>query len=169
MKRLIIIPALLWTLYSCGQEQNKNEEHPLQVGDICFNPKTDDPHFKVCNDDRVLQYYNFGKGLQYKGEKPAIKKYFKEGLKSNGLEEDTGFITIRFMVNCEGKTGRFRVQEMNNDFNKKEFSVHFKKQLLNLTKQMPGWMVGEYDGKVYDYYQYLTFKIESGNLVEIMP
>jgi hypothetical protein len=169
MRRLIIIPALLSALYSCGQEQKTHEEYPLQVGDIYFNPKIDNPDFKVCDDDRVFQYYNLGKGLQYKGEKSAITKYFKVGLNSKGLKEDTGYITIRFIVNCKGEIGRFRVQEMDNDFNEKEFSVDFKKQLLNLTKQMSGWMVGEYEGKAYDYYQYLTFKIDSGNLVEIMP
>lgn len=174
MIRIILIPALLSTLYSCGQEQKKNEqktneEYPLQVGDICFNHKIDDPDFKLCDDNGILQYYNFEKGLQYKGEKPAIKKHFKEGLKAKGLEEDTGYITIRFIVNCEGKTGRFRVQEMDNDFNEKEFSVDLKMQLLNLTEKMPGWPAGEYEGKIRDYYQYLTFKIEGGNLVEIMP
>lgn len=174
MIRLIIIPALLSTLYSCGQVQNTNEqktskEYPLQVGDISFDSKIDDPDFKVCDDNNVLQYYNLGKGLQYKGEKSAINKYFKRGLKSTGLKEDTGYITIRFIVNCKGEVGRFRVQKMDNDFNEKEFSADFEKQLLKLTKQMSGWMVGEYEGKIYDYYQYLTFKSESGNLVEIMP
>ncbi|PRY05333.1 hypothetical protein CLV24_13013 [Pontibacter ummariensis] len=141
----------------------------MQVGDIYFNSKIDDPDFKVCDDNNVLQYYNFGNGIQYEGEKLAINKYFIGELKSKGLKKDTGYITIRFIVNCEGRLGRFRVQEMGNDFNEKEFSSDLKNQLLNLTKGMSGWMVGEHQGKSYDYYQYLTFKVEGGSLVEIMP
>lgn len=160
---------MLTTLYSCGQTQEKKVNYPLQVGDIDFNLKIDDPGFTLCDEDRVFQYYNFGMGLLYKGEKIKIIEHFRDGLKIKDQKDESGFLTIRFIVNCEGKTGRYRVQGMNNDYKEKAFNEDLTSQLLSLTKQLDGWMIGEYEGKRYDYYQYLTFKIESGKLMEIMP
>lgn len=169
MRKIILIPILLTTLYSCGQEKKVKPDYPLQVGDINPDPKLDNPNFKPCDETRVLQYYNFAKGFQYQGEKPKINEHFKSGLKTKGRKNESGFLTIRFIVNCEGKTGRFRVQEMDENYNPKRFNNELTDQLLTLTKNMDGWIIGEYEGKAYDYYQYLTFKIEDGQLIEIMP
>ena len=169
MRQGTLIFILLTTLYSCGQTQEKKAIYPLQVGDINFDSKIDDPTFKLCDEDRVHQYYNFGKGLQYKGEKQAINEHFKSELKTNEQKDESGVLTIRFIVNCNGETGRFRVQGMNNDFNEQNFSDNITNQLLSLTKKLNGWIVGEIEGKKYDYYQYLAFKIENGKLIEIMP
>jgi hypothetical protein len=169
MMKIIIIFILPMTLYSCGQTPEKKPNYPLQVGDIYFNSKIDDSNFKLCDEDRVFQYYNFGKGLLYKGEKIKIYEHFKGGLNSKEQEEESGFLTIRFIVNCEGRTGRFRVQGMDNEYKEKEFNDNLTDQLLSLTKQLDGWIIGEYEGKAYDYYQYLTFKIEKGKLIEILP
>ena len=78
-------------------------------------------------------------------------------------------MTIRFIVNCQGQTGRFRVQGMSYKYNEKTFNKNLTSQLLSLTKQLDGWIIGENGGKKFDYYQYLTFKIEKGKLIEIMP
>lgn len=169
MRQLFLIFILVTTLCSCGQTQEKTASYPLQVGDIYFDSKIDDPDFKLCDETKVLQYYNFGEGLQYKGEKVMINEHFKAGLKTKEQKNESGFITIRFIVNCEGKTGRYRVQGMDYDYNEKSFNPKLTNRLLDLTKQLDGWIIGEYEGKPYDYYQYLTFKIEDGNLIEIMP
>lgn len=169
MRQLFLIFILLTTLYSCLQAQEKRMNYPLQVGDIYFNSKIDDPNFKLCDENRVFQYYNFGKGLQYKGEKVKINEHFKNRLKTKEQKDESGFLTIRFIVNCQGKTGRYRVQGMDNEYKEKTFNENLSSQLLSLTKQLDGWLIGEYEGKTYDYYQYLTFKIEKAKLIEIMP
>lgn len=169
MRLILLICILLTTLYSCGQTQERKVNYPLQVGDIDFNLKIDDPGFTICDEDRVFQYYEFGRGLLYKGEKIKIIEHFRDGLEINDQKDESGFLTIRFIVNCEGKTGRYRVQGMNNDYKEKAFNEDLTSQLLSLTKQLDGWMIGEYEGKRYDYYQYLTFKIENGKLMEVFP
>lgn len=141
----------------------------MHVGDIQFDPQIDDPGFKICDYEAVHQYYNFGKGLQYKGEKIKINEHFQGKLKTKEQPGESGFLTIRFIVNCEGETGRYRVQGMDNDYRPKDFNDELTAQLLNLTKQLTGWIPGEYEARRFDYYQYLTFKIENGHLIEIMP
>lgn len=162
----LILLAFLWC---CSRISPGGPDYPRHVGDLSFDAKTDDPDFKICNEEVVFQYYNFGKGVQYKGEKPQITAHFTRGLTQQGDPTDTGFLTIRFVVNCQGATGRFRVQGIDNNYQEKKFSPGLTDQLLSLTKKLDGWVIGEYEGKVFDYYQYLTFKIENGTLVEIMP
>jgi len=169
MRQVFLVFILLTTLLSCGKTQQKKIGYPAQVGDILFDAEIDDPNFRLCDEQRVFQYYNFGKGLQYEGEKVKIINFFADGFKPKNDEAESGFLTIRFVVNCEGKTGRYRVQSMGNDYKEKTFKRDLTAQLLSLTKKLDGWIPGEYEGKTYDYYQYLTFKIEKGILIEIMP
>lgn len=169
MAKLIPLLISLTALYACGQTKDEQYNYPLQVGDIYFDAKLDDSSFKLCDETRVFQYYNFGNGLQYKGEKITIIEHFTASYKSSEVADETDFTTIRFIVNCNGQTGRFRVLGMDNNYKQKVFSDSITNQLLKLTKSLNSWIVGEHDQKIYDYYQYLTFKIEGGKLIEIMP
>jgi hypothetical protein len=168
MRQCFLITILLSALCSCGQQNQSTNDYPENVGDIALDKDLDDPTFKVCNEKQVPQYYNFGKGLLFKGEKPKIVEHFK-GYKGVTKTGESGFITIRFIINCEGKTGRFRVQEMDNDYTTKSFNKEILKQIVSLTKTLEGWGVAGDGPHTFDYYQYLTFKIEDGKLIEIMP
>ncbi len=158
---------LLFSFFACSPSSHHETNYPEDVGDIAFDSKTDDPSFKTCH-ERVYQYYNFGKGFEYKGEKPALEEHFKK-LKQTEYKGDDGYITIRFIVNCEGKTGRFRIQEMSTDYTERSFNKELVTRCLELTKQLDGWIIKEHNSQQMDYYQYLTFKIEEGRLTEILP
>lgn len=169
MIRKICWLFLVLVVYSsCQKSKAQKSVYPNHVGDIAFDEKTDDPNFKICLSGRIPQYYEFGKSLQYKGEKPAIDKHF-EILKQNESTAESGYITIRFIVNCEGKTGRYRIEEMNNDYQPMSFDKKLVEKILTLTRELDGWHVGGDQAHPVDYYQYLTFKIEGGKLIEIMP
>jgi hypothetical protein len=155
--------------FSCKRTVEKHSIYPRHVGDIAFDSILDDPAFKVCDEDRVAQYYNFGDGIQYKGEMPTLKAYFTTGLKDIVVENETGYLTIRFIVNCEAKVGRLRVQGMDNAYQAKKFNDKLEHRLVRLVKNTDGWIAQEYEGKKYDYYQYLTFKIEKGKITDITP
>ncbi len=171
MKLLNSVAALilLSALCSCGQTIKDKSTYPDHVGDITFNKNVDDPNFKVCNQDRPPQYYEFGKGLQYEGEKPAIISHFKEKLKNRNLSGQTGYLTIRFIVNCEGKTGFFRIEGIDKNLEKMDFNKELVSEILEVTKQLNKWGVPSRGNTKFDFYQYLTFKLEDGRLIEIMP
>ena len=42
-------------------------------------------------------------------------------------------------------------------------------KLLKFTKSLNGWMPKEVKGLKIDYYQYLTYKIENGQVSEVLP
>jgi hypothetical protein len=166
-----LVPCLIFVLLlttGCAQ-QSETPRYLAFVGDAEYNPSLDDAGFKVCNVEQVQQYYAFGKGMQFKGEKIKIIEYFEGKFKGDQFKGENGYITIRFIVNCEGNTGRFRVQEMDFDFQPKHFSKGLSEQLLILTQNLNGWVVGTWDGQPFDYYQHLIFKIEDGKIIEILP
>lgn len=133
-----------------------------QVGEIAFDEKLDDPAFK--NSDTLILFLK----LSYKGEKPAIINHFKEKYKSDGLEGSNGYVIIRFLINEEGKAGRFRTESMDFGYQPKEFEEKLTGQILKITKELNGWKVLEYEGKNYDYYSHLTFKIVNGEINQIL-
>ena len=169
MKITCLSIAMLFILCACAQQSKNTNNYPAQVGDIAFDKALDDPSFTICNETEIQQYYNFGKGVQYVGEKPKITQHFKDGFNSKTRTGESGYLTIRFIVNCHGKTGRYRVEGMNSNFEIKEFDKAIVNQLLSLSKKLDGWIIGQHENQRFDYYQYLTFKLENGILTEIMP
>lgn len=139
------------------------------VGDIAFDPRTDDPNIALCwGDNWVLQYFNLSEGLRYNGEKPAIDAFFKANYQPVELNQ-SGYLRIRFVVNCQGQTNRFRLLEADEHYNARPFDPAISQQLLQLCKQLEGWEVIEQDGRPIDYYQYLLFKIKQGQIERILP
>lgn len=148
---------------------HRSHDYPKQVGDIQVDHSLDDPGFKPCNENHIPQYYEFSHGLMYKGEKIKITEFFMREFRDSRDPKATGYVTIRFVVNCEGKTGRFRIQETDEQFVDRSFDKKLTGQLLNLTKKLNGWSVPSDGTRRFDYYQYLTFKLEAGRLMEILP
>ncbi|WP_131329474.1 hypothetical protein [Chryseobacterium piperi] len=144
-------------------------KYAAHVGDITFDEKLDNPGFKKCLDKEFgIQYYNDSQGFQYKGEKISIEESLKSA-KIQGDEKSNGYITIRFLVNCRGETGLFRVQQMNLNYEKNLVDKDLETKLLDFTKSLKGWIPKNLEGIKVDYYQYLTFKIENGKVSEILP
>jgi hypothetical protein len=163
LKFLLFIP-----LISFGQEKSETKsEYPNYVGDIEFNSEIDNKDFELCNSKHIYQYFNIGDGLIYEGEKLAIEKEFTEKYKSEIIKNETGLIRINFVVNCKGKTDRFRLISMAENYKEKIFVKSITEQLMSITKNLKGWEGKKY--KEIDYYQYLIFKIENGQLKQILP
>lgn len=75
------------------------------VGDITFDGKVDKDNFKLCNDGRIYQYYQVNTSYLHgiHGMRDELLQYINE-LKFR----ESGYITFRFIVNCEGDIGRFK-------------------------------------------------------------
>lgn len=167
MRSLISILFLIPLLINCQSEKTAVSKYPANVGDLEFDIKQDGD-FKKCSENESYQYYNDSKGFQIEGEKNKIiqevqKLKFKENKNSNG------YLTIRFVVNCKGETGIFRMQQMDSEYKAYKFDEALSSQILNFTKNLTGWIPKEIDGIKRDYYQYLTYKIVHGQVSEILP
>lgn len=159
--------ALLILLYHCTCAQVTAQE-TRWIDDIVPD-STLDGIFKICNtDNQIIQYFNDGKSIQYKGGKPVIDTTFF----STYIPVDTdqsGWIRIRFVVNCLGQTGRFRLLSSDINYQPFPFTPEITDQLLRITTSMKDWQPKTWKGMEVDYYQYLVFKIENGKLTHILP
>lgn len=158
-----------FVLMSCQTEKSMSK-YPGTVGDIEFDEKLDDPVFKKCTSDKLvnLQYYQGSKQFDYKGEKLAIIEKLEKA-KISSKNKMNGYITVRFLVNCEGKTGLFRVQQMTTELKGMVQDKELEDMLLRFTKSLDGWIPKEIKGFKVGYYQYLTYKIENGKVSEVLP
>jgi len=122
--------------------------------------------FTTCN-DYIYQYYNDGE-LPYEPNKKHFRDYIVSNYKNKNYT-DSGYLNIRFIINCEGKAGRFVIHENNLDLEPHQFNKELKNQLFKLTSEVAAWKpVFLYD-KDRDAYVYVSYRIEHGEITEIIP
>jgi hypothetical protein len=83
--------------------------------------------------------------------------------------KQSGFLTIRFTINCKGEPCCFYSYEMDENYQKFEFDIAVKKQLRAYIETMGGWHIAEQKGTAMDYYYYLTFTIKNGEFKNVAP
>lgn len=106
---LIITLLLLTSCQENGAKKARQEASRLRwVEDIAPNEVIDNPNFNTCNGENVLQYFNVGDGLEYEGGKRAILDEFKNKYEVPKRSKFSGLIRVRFIINCNGSSGRFR-------------------------------------------------------------
>ena len=162
MKYLSILLFLSFLFPAQSQKWN-------YVGNIDFDEKQDRKDFILCDEAHIFQYFNDSKGLQYEGEKIAIEKEFQQKYNSKNVKKENAWVRIRFIVNCFGRSDRFRILTANYDYEPIEIDKNITAQLLEITKNLDGWIPKQERGQKIDYYQYLTFKIKNGKIDEILP
>lgn len=164
MKNIVCLLAL----FICGCYSEKHQD----VGDIKFDANIDQTEFHVCDENLIKQYYirhSTDTAPSYPGEKRGLENDVL-GMYSYPISaSENGYITIRFVVNCRGEAGRFRKEEMDFSYEPKTFDPKLSKQLLEIVKNLKTWTPRKRNNKAYDFYQYLTFKIEAGQITKILP
>ncbi|MEN0051819.1 MAG: hypothetical protein AAF806_32435, partial [Bacteroidota bacterium] len=151
------------------EQKISKKTYPRMIGDITFDAEQDDPTFELCSGDSLaIQYYAFDE-KPYKGEKIAIERRFEEQYDASRVAQESGWIRIRFLVNCKGEAGRFRVVGMDENYEAKVFDSNITRQLLEITQSLDQWKGFESETRPFDYYNYLTFRIINGTIKEILP
>ena len=170
-KDRMIIPCLaLLLFFAACQGSESSQKYDRLVGDIAFDSKLDQANFELCNGDaNVKQYFNMGYGLQFEGEKKAIDTKFHQTYKPVMGKNQNGWLRIRFIVNCKGEADRYRVLEADENYQPFKFDKKISAQLRETTKKLKGWKAMRHKDTPVDYYQYLLFKIEDGQITEILP
>ncbi len=116
---------------------------------------------------RVFQYYNTQ--AYFLDNKDSLRRYFLDGFKPGDAKGPSGYVTVKFIINCSGMTGRFRLLEMDSAYQPGHFDARMTGQLLSLVKGWKNWKPPHYKGKFYDSYQYITFRISNGKVISISP
>lgn len=133
------------------------------VGELRMDKKIDGD-FKVCNEDKIPNYY--GMDTDYEGGKKAIKNKLLRNLQNLKFEK-SGLITFRFIVNCEGDIGRFRTQTTNLKLEKIEIDSGKLKNIKSALVNLKEWNPAKNEYNSYDSYYVLNFKIRNNRIVDI--
>jgi hypothetical protein len=166
---LFLAFVLLISISNCkSTSETIKEKYIGNVGDIQYDPKLDSREFKPCNDSIVPMYMN---GNFYEGEKIALIKELTQNFDASILtSKNDGYITLRFVVNCNKEVGMIRTEAF--DFNYKpqkveeEILLKLKTALLSLKN----WIqLKDKNGNTHDYFQYVTIKITNGKIETILP
>lgn len=125
--------------------------------------------FKPCDStSKIADYYNDHKA-EIKGGKGKLWALLSEKLNSEIIKRESGYLTYRFVVNCEGKVGWFVTEEADLNYNKIKFRDETRMHLYNILKSEKEWTNLSLRQIPRDAYTYITFKIEDGKIIEILP
>jgi hypothetical protein len=162
MKIFSLFLALLFLLVSCNKSETKyNQDYKNQIGDTLFNSSLDDSSFKFCDSTNVLHKRAY---VSYQGGMKALEEEFLNQF--NFKSNFSGYFVVRFVVNCNNKAGRFRMEILDSNFQLTMCSDGLKKHILTIVKELKNWKHAIYKGKDYDCYRFLTLKLKNGKLIK---
>lgn len=164
----ILLLMLMFCVNTFGQNtvpQHLNVKE--KIGWIPFDKSIDNSNFKVCDELNIEEYYQvnpaFGEGLL------SIRKYIAahQG-ELEALCEKDGYVIVRFVINCQGQTDRYRTKFMSLNYtDENTVNAELQKKIIQLLREMGNWTPGKYDGKTYDCYQHLKFLFKNSQLVDV--
>ena len=162
---LLILSVIL--ICSCDYYVVNSYKHDIGYLDPS---KALDKGFKACYEENILEPYfsrNIPAGFEH--GKDSLRSYFLKHYDHKGIVNESGYITFRFIINCEGEAGRFIRYGVGSDYEKKQFHPELTSQLYALLAELKDWRALQIGDVILDSHIYITFKIESGELVEILP
>lgn len=131
---------------------------------------SDDSDFELCGHIRnVADYYNSTPDGSYLHGKRAMLDTIHSNLDRSKRFDQSGFLVYRFVVNCEGKTGRFVVEGYDSDYQPQEFEAETVDHLYSILERLEEWRPVVIRDEARDAYFYINFKIENGEIVDILP
>lgn len=162
----LILPIIIIGCQA-NPEQSKSKKYTRAIGYLEPDNRDFTEDFKKCSDTLPIGFYHSAAPHVYKGSKRTFVKYIQENYKNQGFS-DSGFLNLRFLINCRGDIGDMEVNELDNDFLPSDLNDAMVEQLINLSVNEQNWRLPNID-KPYDVYMYLIYKIENGDITEILP
>jgi hypothetical protein len=122
-----------------------------------------------CSSDS-LYYYEIG-GKYPRSSSTLLKESQAFIEKKNNKYSGSGYITFRFMIDCEGKMlKRVQVLQTDTDYKKYHFDKIFVNDLFDYLKTLDQWKIAKsQSGKTFNYLAFITFKISNGKVINIIP
>ncbi|WP_405385079.1 hypothetical protein [Maribacter sp. LLG6340-A2] len=124
--------------------------------------------YTLCDEGAIYHTYN-GAGLNaYNGTKRQFRRNLAEDYKGDFFS-DSGYLNFRFLVNCDGNPGWFEIIQMNLDLEETELDPKMVDSLFSFTALSKNWKPLEFKQEPGNYYMYVSYRIENGKVVEILP
>ncbi|PKV51322.1 hypothetical protein ATE84_3397 [Aquimarina sp. MAR_2010_214] len=143
-----------------------------RVGYIDFDDTIDaDATLALCSSHaRIVDYYNGGNDRSgFIGGKGNLKKFIDKKLDNSKLNDESGYLTLRFVINCKGQAGKFVTNEVDFDYNEKQFSKQTVMHLYDIVSSIERWKPCVIRNIKRDSYIYVTFILKNGKIQDILP
>ena len=126
--------------------------------------------FKICgHEEFIADYYNSTPDGDYLFGKAALVDSILTHLDTDKLMNQTGMLTFRFVVNCEGKAGRFIARGYDYNYQPYEFPEVTINHLYEQLQKLKEWQQVVINEEPRDAYFYFTFKLYNGEITDILP
>lgn len=138
-----------------------------KIEPIIYDETIDKFELSLCDENKIHQYYMVSTG--YNGGKRAIKNKLFPLINKNrtSFNAGNGNVAIRFVVNCNGEIGLFRVKAVDKNLKTTDFNKTNLEYLISLVSQLDNWNVETKNDKKYDSYYFINFKIKNGYITDV--
>lgn len=141
-----------------------------RVGYIAPEERLDEEEFELCfGGKRLNDYYNSEPDGRYAKNKNGLVNDIKAQLNTSKLKNESGFLTFRFIVNCEGNAGYFTAEENDLEYQPKAFDIETKDHLFEILRSLNNWRPVIINDESRDAHYYVTFKLKDGEITDILP
>ncbi|AUC82651.1 hypothetical protein [Lacinutrix sp. Bg11-31] len=169
---IIAIAGIIGYGYYYYTEAHNTENKPYQnyIGYIDQDKALLKDKYELCEDGFIQRTYN-GSALEgYNINKKHYRDQLFSQFNTNNYN-DSGYLNFRFLVNCEGNAGWFEIIEMNLDLEETPLNKDLVDELLTFTSNSKHWNILKYpkNNKPYNYYNYISYRIENGKITQIIP
>ena len=151
-----------------GRFEVDAEKYAKDIGYIDQKSALKNNAYELCNDGKIAHTYNGASLKAYKPSKGVFRNNILNTYKNENYGE-SGYLNFRFLVNCKGEAGWFEIIEMDLNLNESDLNDDMVNQLLHLTSDKMHWKVLKDNGKLLNYYMYVSYRIENGDIIEILP
>ena len=151
-----------------GKYTTDKEKYPNYIGFIDQDTALLNQTYSLCGDGTIYKIHHGAPFDAYKNNKKAFREKVMKTYKNEGYP-DSGYVNFRFLVNCEGNPGWFEIIEINEDFVEVSHTKEMVAQLLKITSEPSHWAIYTVDEIPQNYYHYVSYKIENGEIIEILP
>ncbi len=167
---LLILIAVVGVYYymQIGKHTIDKEKYPHYIGYLDPQKTISDTNFKICSDERIFKTHHGAPKIAYAPNKGVFRNTILSEYKNQGFT-DSGYLNFRFIINCKGEPGRFEITEMNLNLEETKLNEKLVDQLFTLTAQSRHWNTFTFKNEARDYYMYVSYKIENGEISEILP
>jgi len=160
---------LIQLLFACAKRQDQKlstNSYSHDVGDILFDAVLDDPAFLLCDSTKIITSRS---ALAYQGNRSAIAQVVKnQFILQPEYSTFSGFIVVRFIVNCKDQPGRFRLETLGMDFQRNECPKALTKHILSIIQELYAWSHYMPRYAKYDCAKFLNLKIVDGKIMDVI-
>lgn len=168
---LLVLIAIIYSYSNyenAAKYESAKEKYLHYIGYIEQSTALANTKYELCGDKKIAYTYNGAAYRAYKISKNTFRKNILKTYQNNGYP-DSGYLNFRFLVNCKGEAGWFEIIEMNLDLEETELEQNMVDQLFSITSNSNHWNALDYKGSPLNYYMYISYRIENGEIVEILP